>query len=66
MVNLPAMFGCDELKTEGEKEEGNGSASFLTATWSSATGHGQRRDGGQRARLRYKVGVIQKTSIEGS
>jgi hypothetical protein len=38
MANLPAIFGWDELKTEGEKEGGNGSASFFTSTWSSATG----------------------------
>jgi hypothetical protein len=38
MANLPAMFGCDELKAKGKKEEGNGSASFFTSTWSSATG----------------------------
>jgi len=40
-ANFPAMFGCDGLKTENEKEQGNGSGSFFTSTWSSATGRGQ-------------------------
>ena len=38
---LPATFGGDGLKTENQKEQGNGSGSFFTSTWSSATGRGQ-------------------------
>ena len=32
------------LKTENEKEQGNGSGNFFTSTWSSATGCGQLRE----------------------
>ena len=51
------------LKTENEKEQGNGPGNFFTSTWSSATGCGQLRE--PRAwlrRLHSKLGEIQKAS----
>ena len=57
---LPATFGGDGLKTENEKEQGNGSGSFFTSTWSSATGRGQLREPLARLRrLHSKLGKIQ-------
>lgn len=35
-------FGGDEETTEGEKEQGNGSGSFVTSTWGSAAGRERR------------------------